>query len=164
MHCVLCHPDHEMVVWKSDKLRVIQVEDPKFPGYFRVIWNDHVAEMSDLTDEDRNYLETVLISVEKTVRELMRPDKINWAQFGNMVPHLHWHIVARYQDDSHFPESIWGVQQRKANTEKLLERKKMADNAAAAIAKALDLLFQDSHSRRPCPCLRARFWSALTCS
>ena len=71
----------------------------------------------------------------------MRPDKINWAQFGNMVPHLHWHIIARYQDDSHFPESIWGVQQRKPNTEKLLERKKMADNAATAIAKALDLLF-----------------------
>ena len=141
MHCVLCHPDHEMVVWKSDKLRVIQVEDSKFPGYFRVIWNDHVAEMSDLTDEDRNYLDTVLISVEKTIREYMRPDKINWAQFGNMVPHLHWHIIARYQDDSHFPESIWGVQQRKPNTEKLLERKKMAGNAATAIAKALDLLF-----------------------
>lgn len=43
----------------------------------------------------------------------MHPDKINLAEFGNMVPHLHWHIIPRYTDDSHFPESIWGLQQRK---------------------------------------------------
>ena len=141
MNCVLCHPENETVVWKNEKLRVILVHDHNFPGYFRVIWNEHVAEMSDLSEEDQQLLLRVLLTVEKVVREQMRPDKMNWAQFGNMVPHLHWHIVARYQDDSHFPESIWGVQQRKPNTEKLLERKKMADDTATAIAKALDLLF-----------------------
>lgn len=94
MDCVLCHPQKENIVWKNKDLRVIQVDDPLFPGYFRVIWNKHIAEMSDLTDDERQLLEKVLLTVEKVVREQMQPDKINWAQFGNMVPHLHWHIIA----------------------------------------------------------------------
>lgn len=141
MDCVLCHPQKENVVWKNKDLRVIQVEDPLFPGYFRVIWNKHIAEMSDLTDDERQLLEKVLLTVEKVVREQMQPDKINWAQFGNMVPHLHWHIIARYRDDSHFPESIWGLKQREVAEEKVQQLKSKANNAAVEIQNRLNRLF-----------------------
>ena len=141
MDCVLCHPQKENVVWKNKELRVIQVDDPLFPGYFRVIWNKHIAEMSDLTDDERQLLEKVLLTVEKVVREQMQPDKINWAQFGNMVPHLHWHIIARYRDDSHFPESIWGLQQREVAEEKVQQLKTKANNAAVEIQNRLNRLF-----------------------
>lgn len=141
MDCVLCHPQKENVVWKNKELRVIQVDDPLFPGYFRVIWNKHIAEMSDLTDDERQLLEKVLLTVEKVVREQMQPDKINWAQFGNMVPHLHWHIIARYRDDSHFPESIWGLKQRKVAEEKVQQLKTKANNAAVEIQNRLNRLF-----------------------
>lgn len=141
MDCVLCHPQKENVVWKNNDLRVIQVDDPLFPGYFRVIWNKHIAEMSDLTDDERQLLEKVLLTVEKVVREQMQPDKINWAQFGNMVPHLHWHIIARYRDDSHFPESIWGLKQRKVAEEKVQQLKIKANNAAVEIQNRLNRLF-----------------------
>ncbi len=141
MDCVLCHPQKENVVWKNKELRVIQVDDPLFPGYFRVIWNKHIAEMSDLTDDERQLLEKVLLTVEKVVREQMQPDKINWAQFGNMVPHLHWHIIARYRDDSHFPESIWGSKQREVAEEKVQQLKMKANNAAFEIQNRLDRLF-----------------------
>lgn len=141
MDCVLCHPQKENVVWKNKELRVIQVDDPLFPGYFRVIWNKHIAEMSDLTDDERQLLEKVLLTVEKVVREQMQPDKINWAQFGNMVPHLHWHIIARYRDDSHFPESIWGLKQREVAEEKVQQLKIKANNAAVEIQNRLDRLF-----------------------
>lgn len=141
MDCVLCHPQKENVVWKNQELRVIQVDDPLFPGYFRVIWNKHIAEMSDLTDDERQLLEKVLLTVEKVVREQMQPDKINWAQFGNMVPHLHWHIIARYRDDSHFPESIWGLKQRKVAEEKVQQLKIKANNAAVEIQNRLNRLF-----------------------
>lgn len=141
MDCVLCHPQKENVVWKNKELRVIQVDDPLFPGYFRVIWNKHIAEMSDLTDDERQLLEKVLLTVEKVVREQMQPDKINWAQFGNMVPHLHWHIIARYRDDSHFPESIWGLKQREVAEEKVQQLKMKANNAAVEIQNRLDRLF-----------------------
>lgn len=141
MDCVLCHPQKENVVWKNKELRVIQVDDPLFPGYFRVIWNKHIAEMSDLTDDERQLLEKVLLTVEKVVREQMQPDKINWAQFGNMVPHLHWHIIARYRDDSHFPESIWGLKQREVAEEKVQQIKTKANNAAVEIQNRLNRLF-----------------------
>lgn len=141
MDCVLCHPQKENVVWKNKDLRVIQVDDPLFPGYFRVIWNKHIAEMSDLTDDERQLLEKVLLTVEKVVREQMQPDKINWAQFGNMVPHLHWHIIARYRNDSHFPESIWGLKQRKVAEEKVQQLKIKANNAAVEIQNRLNRLF-----------------------
>lgn len=141
MDCVLCHPQKENVVWKNKELRVIQVDDPLFPGYFRVIWNKHIAEMSDLTDDERQLLEKVLLTVEKGVREQMQPDKINWAQFGNMVPHLHWHIIARYRDDSHFPESIWGLKQREVAEEKVQQLKTKANNAAVEIQNRLNRLF-----------------------
>lgn len=141
MDCVLCHPQKENVVWKNKELRVIQVDDSLFPGYFRVIWNKHIAEMSDLTDDERQLLEKVLLTVEKVVREQMQPDKINWAQFGNMVPHLHWHIIARYRDDSHFPESIWGLKQREVAEEKVQQLKTKANNAAVEIQNRLNRLF-----------------------
>lgn len=141
MDCVLCHPQKENVVWINKELRVIQVDDPLFPGYFRVIWNKHIAEMSDLTDDERQLLEKVLLTVEKVVREQMQPDKINWAQFGNMVPHLHWHIIARYRDDSHFPESIWGLKQREVAEEKVQQLKTKANNAAVEIQNRLNRLF-----------------------
>lgn len=126
---------------ENKELRVIQVDDPLFPGYFRVIWNKHIAEMSDLTDDERQLLEKVLLTVEKVVREQMQPDKINWAQFGNMVPHLHWHIIARYRDDSHFPESIWGLKQREVAEEKVQQLKTKANNAAVEIQNRLNRLF-----------------------
>ena len=141
MDCVLCHPQKENIVWENKELRVIQVDDPLFPGYFRVIWNKHIAEMSDLNDDERQLLEKVLLTVEKVVREQMQPDKINWAQFGNMVPHLHWHIIARYRNDSHFPESIWGLKQREVAEEKVQQLKIKANNAAVEIQNRLDRLF-----------------------
>lgn len=141
MDCVLCHPKNENVIWKNKELRVIQVDDPQFPGYFRVIWNEHIAEMSDLTDVERQLLEKVLLTVEKAVRAQMQPDKINWAQFGNMVPHLHWHIIARYRDDSHFPESIWGLKQREMAEERVQQLKIKANNAAIEIQNRLNQLF-----------------------
>lgn len=54
----------------------------------------------------------VVLTAERSLRALMNPDKINLASFGNVIPHLHWHIIARYVDDRHFPESIWGKAQR----------------------------------------------------
>jgi diadenosine tetraphosphate (Ap4A) HIT family hydrolase len=47
-----------------------------------------------------------------TLRAVLAPLKINLASFGNMTPHLHWHVIARFEWDSHFPQPIWGTRQR----------------------------------------------------
>ena len=141
MDCILCHPTNENVLWKNKQMRVIHVDDPIYPGYFRVIWYTHVAEMSDLSDQDREMLQKVLLTVEKVIRQQMKPDKINLAQFGNMVPHLHWHIIARYRDDAHFPESIWGQQQRKVSPKRLTAWQQDAKQTEEVLAKTLSELF-----------------------
>jgi diadenosine tetraphosphate (Ap4A) HIT family hydrolase len=72
----------------------------------------------------------VVFQVEDLVRKIMQPDKINLAEFGNMVPHLHWHIIPRWQNDPYFPQPIWGAVQRESidivqDWRKKLEKKLM---------------------------------------
>lgn len=54
----------------------------------------------------------VVLAVEATLRELLRPDKINLAALGNRVPHLHWHVIPRFSDDAHYPDAIWSEPHR----------------------------------------------------
>lgn len=107
--CPLCESDGGELVWCGDRARIILVEHGRFPGFCRVVWNDHVAEQTDLPEADQAWLMRLVSRVERTVREVMTPDKINLAAFGNRVPHLHWHIVPRYRWDTHFPEAIWAM-------------------------------------------------------
>jgi diadenosine tetraphosphate (Ap4A) HIT family hydrolase len=111
-NCVYCDRTSEVVVWSDADCRVLHVTDSKFPGFCRVVWNSHVREFSDLDEAARIHLMRVVATVENGLRDLLTPDKINLASFGNAVPHLHWHVIPRYRDDSHYPESIWGAPQR----------------------------------------------------
>jgi diadenosine tetraphosphate (Ap4A) HIT family hydrolase len=104
---------------QADQFRVVLVSDDHYPGFCRVIWQDHVKEVTDLPELDRMLLMDVLWQVERVVRDVMQPDKINLASFGNMVPHLHWHVIPRYIDDVHFPQPIWGQVQRASQPQSL---------------------------------------------
>lgn len=106
--CELCSSPGGTLLWESGDCRVVRVEDPHYPGFCRVIWNTHVREMTDLDSDRREFFMAVVFAVESVVRTLFRPDKINLASLGNMVPHLHWHVIPRWLDDRHFPEPIWG--------------------------------------------------------
>lgn len=111
-HCPLCTPHGENLLWSDGLCRIIAVDDADYPGFCRVIWHAHEKEMSDLSASDRAHVMEVVYAVEASLRALMSPDKINLASFGNMVPHLHWHVIPRFRDDRHFPEPVWGRQQR----------------------------------------------------
>ncbi len=112
MNCTLCEASTDTVLWRDQRLRVVYVDEPDYVGYCRVIWNAHVAEMTDLGDADRAHCMRALYAVESLLRECLKPDKINLASLGNFVPHLHWHVIARFRDDAHFPQAIWGARQR----------------------------------------------------
>jgi len=114
--CELCAAG-ESAAWTEvvadSHLRVVRVLDaPEFPAFYRVIWRDHVAELSDLSDADRAHCLGAVVAVERVLRDELAPTKINLAALGNMVPHLHWHVIARFDWDSHFPQPIWGARQR----------------------------------------------------
>jgi len=117
--CVLCESVGGLPVFRNEDLRIIQAIEPGFPALYRVIWNRHVAEFSDLTAAERNTCMAAVVQVERALRAQLQPDKINLAALGNLVPHLHWHVVARFDWDSHFPGSIWSIAQRPDNAGKL---------------------------------------------
>ncbi|MEQ1879372.1 MAG: HIT family protein [Burkholderiales bacterium] len=110
--CVFCDSAGGEVLWDDGFARVILVGDADHPGYCRVILNAHKKEMTDLTKADRARLMKAVFTVEQLLLELLRPDKINLASFGNMVPHLHWHVIPRFGDDPHFPNPVFGKKLR----------------------------------------------------
>ena len=117
--CPLCLQVGGELVAQNEWLRIIFPDEPELPGFCRIIWQKHIAEMSDLSQEERNMLWTVLHQVEEVIREVMQPEKINLASLGNMVPHLHWHVVPRYQADIYFPGSPWSAPQRASDSKHL---------------------------------------------
>ena len=110
--CPLCASDGGQLVWRGEQLRVIRADEAGFPAFYRVVWNAHVAEFSDLDASARLHCMDAVTVVEQVLREHILPAKINLAALGNMVPHLHWHVIPRFADDKHFPNPLWGAAMR----------------------------------------------------
>ena len=110
--CPLCEADGGLLVFRNETLRVIQASEAGFPAFYRVVWNRHVAEFSDLSPAERQICMNAVVVVEQVLRDQLQPTKINLAALGNMVPHLHWHVIARFEWDSHFPAPVWSAPQR----------------------------------------------------
>lgn len=110
--CVLCSQATGVPLWQDKAWRVIRAEDADFPAFYRVISRHHVAEFSALLAPERQRCMDLVCRIERVLIEQLRPTKINLAALGNMVPHLHWHVIARFDWDSHFPQAVWGVRQR----------------------------------------------------
>lgn len=109
--CVLCHPQNEEVVYQGTLLRIIRAHEANFPAFYRVIWTSHVAEWTDLSASERNRCMEAVALVEQALRDVLAPTKVNLATLGNMVAHLHWHVIARFEWDSHFPAPVWAQAQ-----------------------------------------------------
>ena len=112
MSCPLCDTPGGALLWQDDFCRVVRADEADYPGFLRVILNAHVKEMTDLPAADQAALMRVVFAAEATLRQVMTPDKINLASLGNVVPHLHWHVIPRFHDDPHFPNPVWGIKQR----------------------------------------------------
>lgn len=111
--CVLCQSAGGILVWQDADWRVIRAEEADFPAFYRVVLRRHRAEFSDLTVTDRQRCMALVVAVEQVLIDLLRPTKLNLAALGNLVPHLHWHVIARFDWDSHFPQPVWGERQRR---------------------------------------------------
>ena len=135
MQCELCSRTGGELLWRDERCRVVHVAEPGYPGFCRVVWETHAKEMTDLSDADRLHLMEVVFAVESVLRELMQPEKINLASLGNVVPHLHWHVIPRFEDDPHFPQPVWAVPRRPVDE---VQREVNTAALASALAAALD--------------------------
>jgi diadenosine tetraphosphate (Ap4A) HIT family hydrolase len=123
------------VVHEAEKFVVILVDDASYPGFARVVWRAHVREVSDLSDEDRLLLNDAVWQLELAVRAVMQPLKVNVASLGNVVPHLHWHVIPRYADDAHFPAPVWAQAARETDPAVLASRRALLPQLASVIGR-----------------------------
>lgn len=107
--CPLCREPGGLLVFQAPQWRLIRAQEPNFPAFYRLVWQAHVAEFSDLDAGQRQACMEAVCAVERVLRESLQPTKINVASLGNVVPHLHWHVIARFDWDSHFPNPVWGA-------------------------------------------------------
>nr|WP_255578294.1 HIT family protein [Comamonas sp. CMM03] len=126
------------LVWQGRNARVIRAQEEGFPAFYRVVWTAHAAEFTDLSAAERAECMELVAAVERVLRDRLSPDKVNLAALGNMVAHLHWHVIARWRWDSHFPGSVWAAVQRPRDPAREAEVQAQLDATDRAIAAALD--------------------------
>jgi diadenosine tetraphosphate (Ap4A) HIT family hydrolase len=140
VNCVICSEEGGTLIWRGDDCRVVLVNDPDLPGFCRVIWNRHASEMSQLSYGERDLLMNLVFAVEGAVRSVMQPKKINLAALGNQVPHIHWHVLPRFEDDAFFPGSAWSNRLRDTSDAILKKRRQHALELPQAIRAAIATL------------------------
>ena len=110
--CELCTTDGGEVLYRDAALRIVSVsgaDGETYRGFCRVIWNQHVNEMTDLAPAERSQFMKAVFKLEAVLREQLSPEKMNIASLGNMTPHLHWHVIPRFIGDATFPKPIWAA-------------------------------------------------------
>lgn len=119
--CALCDEAGGRVVVQAPRWRLVHATEPGFPAFYRLVWQEHVKEFSQLAAADRNACVDILVTVEQALLRHLQPDKVNLATLGNAVPHLHWHVIARFAWDTHFPGAVWAAPQRAADERRMAE-------------------------------------------
>ncbi len=110
MSCPLCSSLNENIIYQDNFLRVILVDD--IPGYIRIITQKHIKEFSELSDEEAINLMLTVKKIEKVLIDELNPEKVNIASLGNMVPHLHIHIIPRFKNDPWWPGAVFCEKKR----------------------------------------------------
>ena len=103
----------ENILYQNELIRV-EIEPFEIP-WLKIFTLQSIKEFSQCSSETKTEIWRILDICEKEMLSYFNPDKINIASFGNYVPHVHFHIQARFKNDSYFPEPTWGKKQREAS-------------------------------------------------
>ncbi|HLK61701.1 MAG TPA: HIT family protein [Chthonomonadaceae bacterium] len=132
--CPMCPDDHtEDVIAELPSGSVHLQNDADYRGYCILIFRRHVVELHELIAEERLQWIEDLARIGNALAEVCQPAKLNLSMFGNMVPHLHCHLMPRYPTDpdwGHPPAFRTPTERRLLSPEAYAELK-------AALARAL---------------------------
>ncbi len=101
------------IIYKNELIKV-EIEKSEIP-WLKIFTNKEIKEFSQCDSETKLEIFRCLDVIEKQMLKYFDVKKINIASFGNYMPHVHFHIMARFEEDSYFPEPMWGKIQREAN-------------------------------------------------
>ena len=99
-----------MIIFQNEDF-YIEEESHELP-WVKIFTKHPYKELSELPNELRTKLWDIYTVVEQTMIEHFKPDKINMASFGNILPRVHIHVIARFADDAYFPNPVWGEKLR----------------------------------------------------
>jgi len=86
---------------------VLLNRDQFFAGYTLVFTREHLTELFHLDPATRGAVMEEVNRVAAALDRAFAPAKMNYELLGNMVPHMHWHLVPRFTDDPLWPRPIW---------------------------------------------------------
>lgn len=89
----------------------VEVEKAEIP-WLKIFTAKPYKELSDCDEDTRKAILEAMLIIEKEMIKYYTPKKVNIALFGNYLPHVHIHVMARFEGDSYFPEPMWGKKQR----------------------------------------------------
>ena len=89
--------------------RVLVIKDANYPWLLLVPRRVDASEILDLNEVEQAQLMTEINRVARALKDITKPDKLNIAALGNVVPQLHVHIIARRSSDAAWPRPVWGV-------------------------------------------------------
>jgi diadenosine tetraphosphate (Ap4A) HIT family hydrolase len=119
----------------SNPLIYIEIHESEIP-WLKIFTHETRKEFSECSHDERMMIFDALDLIEKEIIAYFKPEKINIASFGNMLPRVHWHIMGRFLNDSYFPEPMWGVKQREGDV-KVAPMEPFIENLKAVLTSRL---------------------------
>ncbi|BCA78501.1 HIT family protein [Desulfuromonas sp. AOP6] len=110
MNCPMCtrwQDEPQLRIAALDHCLVMLNRDQFFPGYTLVFTREHVTELFHLDKSVRQEVMEEVTTVAAALHQVFQPTKMNYELLGNMVPHMHWHLVPRFSSDPLWPRPIW---------------------------------------------------------
>ena len=117
LHPQLAEDTHPVAIWPQCEVRLMY--DANHPWLILV---PRVADVTEVTDLNADAQAMLMREIDRAARVLgvFRPHKLNVAALGNLVPQLHVHVIARFQDDIAWPRPVWGMAAAKPYPPELL--------------------------------------------
>lgn len=102
-----------MIIYQNNEI-YIEKEPSEIP-WIKIFTKKEYRELGDVPKELRLRLWETYDIVEYEMKKYYNPKKINMASFANILPRVHIHVMARFENDSYFPNPMWGEKLRDSN-------------------------------------------------
>lgn len=126
-HCPFCSLEDfkSQLIHEFEHVYWIAAKNQYYEGYSILVSKSHVREWCDVPDDIAFVIHNNIRLVTRKIQEKFQPRKINIASFGNVVEHLHWHIVPRYSTDPDYLKAPDLGKPASLTAEKLAHLKRM---------------------------------------
>jgi diadenosine tetraphosphate (Ap4A) HIT family hydrolase len=113
--------------------QLILFKEQSHPGRCIVAYKDHVSEIVDISDEERNAFFADVNRAAKAIHKVFHPDKLNYGAYGDTGCHLHMHLCPKYKGGDEWGGTFMMNPQKTYLSDE--QYQKMIDDIKAALAE-----------------------------